>query len=302
MSNSSTNITINLTLDLTGSIITITTWSVSILAYLLAFFVIIMSRSNLNRIELWILIVICLSNSISKLCYIISYTIPVFSLRVPGPCFTFVFGVLFILFDFVCCSTLFQYSLFQISSLSRAKLFLLLFDTVHSVKGYIIIQIVIFIIAIILNLIQWLDNFIRNCSSGSYKVPIVFCLEFFGTRFLIISSYLLATFYVFSTRFFHRKAAFSSSNNSQNDSKRFRRNLNLLLKFNLLSVLFAVSYLPIIIVYFVDLTVVMSTSFSLIKMFVFYFPLLVYVIHPLLLIYVHNILKATFKRVFLRAG
>ena len=276
----------------TDSIITISTWTASIVFFTLALFLTLKSRSNLNRVEFFILCTISLSNITSKLWYIL-LGISQFLFPISNRCGIISFGTLFLIFDFICCSTLFYYSIFQISSLSRAKLFLLVFDKAHIMRGFVIYQIVTIVMAILLNLVQWLDTFLRGCDySQQSKYILIFYLVFFGPRVLIISSYSLATVYVFFTRF-----------KQQSDKKRFRRNLNLILKFNLLSVMFIISYLPYMLSYIIDASTLLgSSSISALRLFTFYLPLLVYVVHPLLLIYVHNILKNTFKRLFFRAG
>jgi hypothetical protein len=147
----------------TDSIITISTWTASIVFFTLVLFLTLKSRSNLNSVEYFILFTISLSNITSKIWYIL-LGISQFLFPISNRCGIISFDfTLFLIFDFVCCSTLFYYSLFQISSLSRAKLFLLVFDKAHSMRGFVIYQIVTIVMAILLNLIQWLDKFLRGC-------------------------------------------------------------------------------------------------------------------------------------------
>lgn len=109
-------------------------------------------------------------------------------------------------------------------------------------------------------------------------------------RFILISFYFSSAIQVAFSRLLNKKFASSSQND---DAKRFRRNFRLMLKFMLLPILYIVYFVPKLFIVFFKYD--MNSRELFIDLMDFLSDFLFF-ITPLLLIYVHNILKKNFLK------
>lgn len=264
--------------------------SLSVGLSILTLVVVFMSRSQLKSIEIYNLILLYLFIIISQLSAIYCTFSRMENQNVYLNCDYSIFNFISTKFDILSNLTLFYYSLLQISTLSRSKFVLMLFKLVNPIKSLVIYELIMFS-ATFSTAFLFIDFYKSNCTDltlSELGMNITYVVIVFP-RLLIIFGYASATAYVILARLKSRKLkAFS---NDLNELKRFNRNLSLMLKFLMLSIIFMISYIPIILPNLITITIFVN---SLPLKIVYYSAQMISCSQAGVLLCVHNILKSTF--------
>ena len=294
MNNISLNnsISIENNIDLTELIII---WPMPIFSYMILIFFIYSAKSKLIQTEFHILMIFFTYIIIFKIfitLYLIFYDL--FHMAF-GLCSDLVFSAISVVSWSSYSVTQIYYSLFQVSIVSRKKFFLKLFNFVHNTTRFWIFQIIFWItwplgIATYSVLIYVKDN---TCS---YK-QIIFLTSFGGIfpRILPCIIYLSVTMFACISRFRNNGNKYLS----RTELQRFRKNVRLLLKFLVLTLISILKNLPTIFNYYVSYFNSYYAPSSAYKILL-YAGILMEFIEVGCLIYVHDVLQNTFKNIFSR--
>ena len=288
MENSTNQSVENIWIEL--GIFNLTGISLSVGLSILTLVVVFMSRSELKSIEIFNLILLYLFIIISQLSAIYCTFSRMENQNVYLNCDYTIFNFISSKFDILANLTLFYYSLLQISTLSRSKFVLMLFELVNPIKSLVIYELIMFLATFSIAFL-FIDFYKSNCTDltqAELGMNITYVVLVFP-RILIIVGYASATAYVILTRLKSRKLKVFSSD--LNELKRFNRNLSLMLKFLFLAIIFMISYIPIILPNFITITVFVN---SLPLKIVYYSAQMISCSQAGVLLCVHNILKSTF--------
>lgn len=269
---------------------------------IVAISIIILSRLKLDKTEFYILLINSILQINMKLS-LIWYNLSNFVLKI-----NFIIDYFHLSYDIIVSScfslSLFYYSLFHLSSLNRSKYFLKLFTMIHNAKTFFLYLTLVFLIFLALALFICLftyskvspdftlDNQTQDVIFYCYLITIV-------PTFFPILVYLASIFVVFMTKFganseaTNRYATTSRNANQLNDHIRFKRNLLLVLKFFLLATIYLIGYLPSNILFFIGFYC--PNCFGIALIIFNYFCEFLLFFQPFLLVFIHSILRKTFK-------
>lgn len=214
--------------------------------------VIFQSRSTLSRIEFMILFTMRIYWSLLKLSVILTYV----DLYLRENIFNSMTKLLINLFvsnvSFIFSTTLIYYSIYHITFLKRSKIFLALFNLVQKPKTFIVYSIVTIIVSPLVTLVS-LAILYPEVYGGYIEASFfentkrIFIME---VILLIIPSicpslvYFTATVITCYCRLLSTVSSKSSKHTVDAESKRFRKNLRLLLKFLVLAFVYMMCMLP----------------------------------------------------------
>lgn len=197
---------------------------------------------------------------------------------------------------------LFYYSLFQISTISRDKFFIILFNLVHNSKVFVIYEIAVSIVLLGLNGASYYLAYKLKSHCPNVNDMLIIIIKYnlmiviIGPNFLAVFAYLACTIYICYSRLIQKsKNMIYAATSNRNESVQFRKNLRLLLKFLALALVFFACSL------FQNLFYIYTYAygdFSPMVLFLGHTGFVLYGIQPLFLIYIHSVLKSSFKSYF----
>lgn len=296
MNNTNSSFEFNQVLEKVEKVVSVTSWSLGILFCLFTLFLIISSKSKLIKLEFYILLTFIIASILFRSLILTTYLFVFFFRPMLTDCLYmcihFSSSSLFTKLSF----TLLYYSLFQASSVSRSKLFLLIHLHIHKPRTFVIFEavtiafqlVLLFAYAIVINLKNGGCPTINEVDSNLFYVRIIVFNSV--PSLLPILIYLTTVCYISRSRLF----LFKSRQKKQQltSTKKKRRDVVLLFKFLSLAVVIALSNL-LLNVYYV-IANVNNLSF-LVYFLVGYSSFFLFAIQPLFLLYIHSILKNAFK-------
>lgn len=195
---------------------------------------------------------------------------------------------------------LFYYSLFHLTSLSRSRLFLKLFQIVHKTQIFVIYSILILLISLTLTCsFSIVDYFYLK----QFETDPLLFLKFFSSYSLrvllqtLFPSVLSLVTYFLSIGFsLMRLKGKQSKHLSQSEMKSSRRNIILSVKFLFYAIINFISSFPVVI--FCALFLFCPQCNLRDIRFLAYFGILSFIIKSIFLIFIHKILRDTFMKHF----
>lgn len=256
----------------------------------LSIFIIFTSRNKLISVEFYLLFTLIVYLAAIQLCFVWNFAIFFFPTLAPS---YFISLILYVVLNICFYMTLFFYSLYHLSILNRAWLFVKLFNATRNIKMFFIYLILIFIFSIFLVAIYTvIDN------SYQYNTKIIILLVLIGLPAIFpILTYFVAILLLVCSRFLNRKHQTSNSGGADQkelNNKLFKRNLKLIVRFSLLTLFIALGSLPQNFMINFDLFFpnIVDEHFKGIIMIV---NMVFFVNQPIMIIVVHKILMQTFK-------
>lgn len=246
---------------------------------MLTLLVIFMSRSIINQFEFYTLVILYSILTCSRINYAIVEIYGKFAIG----CISSILNNLNANLEILSNSSYFYYSLLQISMLSRVKFMLVLFKFTHSKKGIIVFHVTVGLIVMLQSLLI-IQHYIDNCVSLN-KISLglfIYCIEILLSRAIIVLCYVMAMAFICVTRLRNCHHKRESSLNELSQLRRFRQNAKLMIKFLALSASFIFIDLVDILPIFIQIQ--LSLMFT-------YLNNLIYILQPLMLLFVHNVLK-----------
>lgn len=272
-------------------------WSSATLFSTISLFTIILSKSKLIPTEFAILIVFNITTLVLKLCLTLVYLSEWQNMF--GLCFYSInSSITYFVFPMIS-STLFYYSLYQVSNISRSRLFIILFNQTRSLKKFLIFEIFIFLIfasasisIYVINSEQ--DPFCTNQNIAKYFYLIIFAMFVPALFPLVVYAFGIA--YICVTRLRNQKQKYSTNNETQTSQnrKRFKMNLNLMLKFLFLALIYIFGALPQTANYFIYINCPKCSANLKFISYIIYVSNFFYIFQPIFLIYIHAILQKRF--------
>lgn len=276
-------------------------WSVGTLVSILSIVVIVLSKSKLEKTEFCILIIFNTLTLVFKVFSTIQYIIACYFPLLIFDCVMSVFNTVWIVFMVKLLFTLVFYSLYQMSTVSRERLFVLVYDHVHSIRNFLIYELVGLVFLVGFDVFNIWMTYRDRPPGGTCPGVVEITMKYVLFKFLVllmmpsvvlIAIYTLTTGYISYTRFLSPKRNFN-----KREMRKFRKDFFLLVKFLALSVVFtASSMLQNVFFYAVFILADDSMGFFVIGDVGYS----IYALQPLFFIYVHSILKRTFQEYFIR--
>lgn len=283
----------------------ITVWLVSWLFDVIVFATIFKSRPNLTHIEFIIIVTIRVYSVFLKIIVILAYIGAFLNVR-------FLTQIMQILTQFVLANgcfifsmTLLYYSFYHITCLSRTKIFLILFNLIRSPKIFLIYSLTVVILSALIST-MCLVILYPQIFDADYRATKATVFAYMRQTFVLsivcliippISPslvYLIATVITCYSRLFVSKKT-ARSHMIDQESKRFRQNLSLLLRF-LILVIFNLAYiLPKSIYAFLSIYCKMCII-NIVALN--YSGDVFFLLMPFIQIYVHKTLRQTFVNNF----
>lgn len=262
----------------------ISMWIILLVCSFFVLYLILSNRSTLIQIEFHVLATFVSFTLTSQLLIIIYYFTQLLYPCLQYTILAHIISLLFLILDVLTCSTLIYYSVYQFSILTRSKFILAVYNRVIRLKTFIIYLLSINIVIMIIDLFFLIRSFL------DFEIYIkLLLINSSVPRFILISFYFSSAIQVAFSRLMKK----SKIKNSAADEKRFRRNFRLMLKFMILPILYIVYFVPKLFIVFFKYDMNSRELFinlmDLLSDFFFF-------ITPLLLIYVHNILKKKFLK------
>ena len=194
--------------------------------------------------------------------------------------------------------TLFYYSLFQASNVSRIKLFVMVHELVHKKKTFIIYQIFNGFLSILPSLLYFFLAYrdVNECPNVYFLMNKFFyngalVIQLVIESLLPIFVYVSAAVYIF---FFSNRSLISQDNTKE---ARFRKNLNVLLKFLALATIFAFGIWFLNTCFLISFIIPGSISYIITG----YLSVVFFSLMSLFLILIHSITKMTLKMYIFRS-
>lgn len=250
--------------------------------------IVFLSRSKLLKVEFFILVMLNLKTTAFKVLGVYQYSAMGFNIDLFYQCSTALLSMLSASILTSSFMTLLFYSVFQVSTVSRSKLFLFLFNSTHNVRNFVIYEVLMTILQLLFSAISILMSFLdkNQCpdilSLVSQNVLVKFIVFLAVPSFLPIIVYLFAIVYVIFSRLKHKY--------QQGSTGSFNKNVQLLLKFLALALIFFSSFILQNFFYFstflFDINIYVNVTVGDLGF-------ILYALQPLLLIYAHSILKVT---------
>ena len=267
-------------------------WTVGILLDVFNIFIITLSKPKLIPLEFYILMTLSISLVEFKIIIDTNIILNFISEKYHKYCIFTILNLGILSSGCFNMLTLFYYSLFQASNVSRSKLFVMVHEMVHKTKAFIIYQICNGFLSIFLSALYFflayldvnkcpnvyflMNKFIFN---GSLITQLVFA------SFLPISVYISTAVYIF---FFTNRGLMSHDSMIK---ARFRKNLIVMLKFLALATFFALGIWLLNICFCISFTFPGSISYVITGYLSFFF----FSLMNSSLIFIHSITKKTLK-------
>ena len=284
-------------LSLLKSIVSI--WTIGISFSLLNLVLVFMSKPKLLKVEFSILVFFTSWTLLYKIFSSIQFLSVLIDPLLALDCAFSLTNTSWSLFLPMSGMILFYYSLFQISTVSRNRMFLALYNAVNNIKTFIVYILLVSIAVlcfIVFNIyMAYLDLGVcpNTLQILSKFIVLKFMLLSVIPGFLPVVSYSIAAVYVLYTRFYGGKK-FNYSN--KQEMTRFRRSFRLLVKFWLMASIVALNSVLVNVYFYLSMVLLINTT---IVNFIGDLGFAIYAIQPLFLIYIHSILKNTLKDIFL---
>lgn len=290
----STNLTIG-TQSNVFNIIGSTIWWISVFLNISAIVIVHLSRTKLIQTEFLILIILNTISTIQKILMSINFTIVTYISSIFSDCEQLLLIAVIGIFDGGYSVILLYYSIFQVTTTSRAKLFLQTFNVIHNWKTYLIYVSLWFAIATLATIVVASLLYVEDKACG-YIWQRTFTLELFISiipRFLPAIVYLLGTVFLCYS---WSKNRMSKYFNDRNQIKRFRRNLKLMFKFLAFALVLLVSNSTQMGFYIIAINCPEFDCQRIYQAYSFinFIGYGVSFMQPIIIIYIHNILKETF--------
>ena len=277
-------------------ILYVSIWTVGILIGFLCLLIILLSKPKLIPLEFYILITISISLMVFKIIVDSQFILLLISEKYIEYCIFTILNLISLTLGFCILLTIFYYSLFQASNVSRSRLFVMVHELVHKKKTFIIYQFGIGFLSMFLFLLYFFLAYrdVNECPNivfimnkiiynGSLITQLVFA------SFLPISVYISTAVYIF----FSNRRYLSQDTISQ---ARFRKNLIVLIKFLGLAIIFVLSICLLSIFYLLAFVAPNSIGIFITA----YSSFVSFSLMHLFLILVHSITQMTLKMLFIR--
>lgn len=277
-------------------------WSFGVLLSTIALVVLFASKSKLIKSEFYILLSYNAYGTLYRVTAVVIFTLTLFFYPdIFNDCVFSIVNTLWSIVMFKLFMIMFYYSLFQVSSVSRHPLCARLHTLVLNVRTFLVFQtLVIVFITILLTYIVLVANAeLHKCPSAfdllSYMILFKFLTTYVLPSILPVLVYFIAICYVFFARLNNSRGHLVAAN----ELKRARKDFKLLLRFLALGlVCTASSLLQNIFLY----SMFFSPSFDFVlNSIVGGLGFFILAIQPILLIYIHSIMKQSSIRLFKRA-
>lgn len=282
-------------IDKTFIILDISIWTIGIIANIIGLFVLWISKTKLLKTEIYILFMFnVMSFAYNFLGVVLFFLVYFIYPDLFYNCAFSVFNTIWLILMPKLFMTMFYYSLFQVSSLSRHRFMLILHSTLHKTRTFLIYDLLMtiffsaFISFIVLS--AFFDE--NKCPSvitlTSYYILLKFLVLFQVPSILPVVVYFSATVYVFYSRHVRRAELLSN----RQELLKLRKKTKLVLKFFVMAVsLAADSLLQCIYLFSLFIVPINSTLISILGNIGF----LISSLQPIFLIYIHSIMKKSFK-------
>lgn len=154
--------------------------------------------------------------------------------------------------------TLFYYALFHLSTLRRSQCFLRVFNLIHNPKSFVVYSSLFLVVSLVISLAFSITTYFElrpfeqnpllySLFFVKYSIPII-CETVVPSLFAIVT-YLVATVIVCASRLRNHQSKYSTNND---EKRKFRRNLVLLLKFWFLATYNFVCFFPSVILHLIQ--------------------------------------------------
>ena len=279
-------------------------WIIGGLLSLFSLLIVILSREKLKRIELVILLSLNVTSLAFKIFVIVQFSIVYFAAEIVLSCPYTIISTCGTMLNEKIFMSLFYYSLFQVSSISREKLFLVLFNLVQSVRNFIIYEIITFILIIAFTSLYTMFAYFKTnntCPNMSQilreAIEYKFLFGYFSQSVLAVIVYISATLYLCFIRFRYRKyqSEDKTTRNNRLEISKFRKNLKILVKFLILALIILLSSLFQNLFYYSSYVYGDFSSKVIIYADIGF---ILYMLQPFFFIYIHRILEKTFISYF----
>lgn len=270
----------------------LTIWFIGTFLSIVSLLIIIASFKKLVRLEFYILVVFTLLTILYKLASITQIMIANLWSDLLSSCFYSIVNSLASVLSQKLFTTLFYYSLFQISMISREKFFLALYSRIHNSYVYLTFEISLSILFLVIGGISFYLGYQTNnkCSNINVLLQVLIDYKFLviqvASNFLPVIAYIMSTVYLCYVRFIRNRTA------SLNETSQMRKNLRVMIKFLAFALIFLTSSL------FQNIFFIYSFllgGFSDTLLFIGHTGFILYAIQPIFVIYIHKILNATFR-------
>ena len=272
-------------------------WTVGILLDVFSVLIITLSKKKLIPIEFKILMAQSISLIIFKIIIDSEIILNLVSMRYRKYCLYTILKLAIIASGSYTMLILFYYSLFQASKVSRTRLFVMVYELVHKKKNFTVFQIGIGFLSIFLSIFYYLLAYldVNQCPNVNFLMKKMIFNGSLITQIVIIS--LLPIFVYISTAVY---IYFSSNRRLLSGNTiirvRYRKNINVLLKFLALAAIFALGFWLLNAFFIISFIFPDSISYVIIEYTSFVFFSIMYS----LLIFIHSITKKTLKMYFFR--
>lgn len=267
-------------------------WAVGILIGLFCLLVIILSKPKLIPLEFHILMIFSFTTIEFKIVTEVMIISLYISPEMVSYCLISILNLTCLAAGFHSLLTLFYYSLFQTSNVSRSRLFVIVHELVHKRKTFIIYQVIVFFLS---NSLFALYLFLAYRDLNECPNVFVIINKFLYNGLIpqfVISSTIPILVYISTANFiFYSSHRFISADfmTNRNEQAKLRKNLYILLKFLSLASIFVFSTWILNVFYFLAFKAPNSIGFLISG----YSSMISYSLMPLFLISIHSITKKT---------
>lgn len=271
-------------------------WLFGIVLSILSITVTMYSRSRLLKVELAILMAFNVGTMIFKFIILLEFSLAYGLADFIQSCGFTLLNASSLVFVVQITLTVLYYSIFQVSNMSRHPFLLVVRARSHNMRTFLVIQALTILIGSLISFAYLLLSYLQlqHCPGIFYIIEKYMfnfmIIQFVGPTYLPVVIYLLTTAYIFYSRFI-RRHDFAYMSNRQ-ELARYRRNLRLLAKFFALSLTFILSG-TLLNGYYILLFFYPNSIATLIVGYVGFSS---YNIQCILIVYVHSILKVSFRQ------
>lgn len=278
-------------------------WTVGAILSFITLLCILASFKKLIRLEFVVLLIFSLSTVATKISGALLLVLVYFWPELGNTCLYAILNIIAIVLVEKQAMVSFYYSLFQISTVSREKLFLALYNLVHNPKVFAFYEAVVSIVLFCINGVFFYLAYRLNdrCPNINDLLQVVLKYKLIilivAPSFLSVVAYIACTVYICYLRFIAEpKNSKYYARSRNNEHGQFRKHLRLILKFLALALIFLACSL------FQNLFFIYTFiygDFSTLILLMGHAGFVLYAIRPLLVIFIHAVLKESFKSFFL---
>lgn len=279
--------------------IVISIWSFGIACNIISLVVLFISISKLVRFEFYILLSYNVISTFYRILSVVIFFLAYYEYpEILKDCVYSIFNTIWTMMMFLIFMIMFYYSLYQVSQVSRERLFILLQKLVNNLRNFIIYHFLILILVgiVMAYIIMSAYGKLHQCPSVFHLLDYMLLLKLLSTyvtpSLLPVFVYFGAILYVFFSIIAKQKIL-----SSDQRVKRARKDIKLLIKFFILGLVCVFSsLLQNIYLYSVFFASISSLANSFIGAIGFF----IYSFQPLCLVYIHSIMKKSAKEFILK--